>query len=612
MAKILGISGLYHDSASALVVDGEIVAAAQEERFSRIKHDSAFPNCAAGYCMGMINDDSQLDAVVYYEDPILSFDRVIKNLIETAPASQEIWADTAKSQLGVKLRIEEELRKCFPHDVGDIFFCDHHLSHAASAFYPSPFNDAAFVVTDGVGEWATTSIGYGKDTNLTITEQVCYPHSLGLFYSAFTYHCGLKVNSGEYKLMGMAPYGEPNRVNDILDNMIDLRDDGSFRLNMDYFGFMTSGVTTNNAFEELLGCQRLTPDGKISKKYIDIAASAQIVIEEAIKRIARRALKGTGSSRLCMAGGVALNCVVNGKLLRDLPNLEELWIQPASGDAGGALGAALYLAHSYYKEKRHSFVGKSDGQKGSLLGPSFDNVAVEKALLEHGLRYEHIESDDEFNVAIAQGLSSGKIVGRFDGPMEFGPRALGNRSIIADPRRDDGQSYINIRIKFRESWRPFAPVILAEKVNQYFDIRGESPYMLIVGAVLESHRLPIDMQSMDSTNYNMLEMLNKKRSDIPSVTHIDYSARVQTIDAARNPRFYRLLSAFDALTGCPVLINTSFNVRGEPIVCTPEDAIKCFLNTGIDILIMNNFIVKKVDQVEELKNMEGGTVYEPD
>lgn len=610
MRAILGISGLYHDAAAALVVDGRIVAAAQEERFTRKKHDPAFPRNAIAYCLGQLPAGQGLDAVAFYEDPILSFDRVVKNAIQMAPASAATWDAAALSQLTRKIPVIDQLRDHLPASRKDnLFFVDHHLSHAASAFLPSPFEEAAIIVADGIGEWASTSIGRGRGTAVDLHKQIHYPHSLGLFYSAFTQYCGLKVNSGEYKLMGLAPYGEPRFRDIILDKMIDLREDGSYRLDMRYFGYAVSASAIGDAFEEVFGPRR-EPESDLTQRHMDIAASAQAVIDEAMIRLARHALAETGTRTLCLAGGVALNCVTNGKLLKALPELEGLWIQPASGDAGGALGCALHVAHGVAGHPRPG--GCRDGQSGSLLGPEYSAEEMAAALDATGLVYMRIDDAARRNAALADLLADGKIIGRFDGRMEFGPRALGNRSIIADARRPDGQTHINMRIKFRESWRPFAPLVLAEAVSDYFDLDGESPYMLVVANVREDLRLPVDWAAFRAGDVDMMKVLNQPRSPLPSITHVDYSARIQTVDTERSPDLHALMSAFRDKTGCPVLINTSFNVRGEPIVCSPQDAINCFINTGMDVLAIGPFIAVKAEQSGDIRAREGSMDFDLD
>jgi carbamoyltransferase len=614
MTSVIGVSALYHDSAAAAVRNGEIIAAAQEERFSRRKHDPRFPVAALDYCVCQLGGAARVDAVAFYEDPVLSLDRVLKNSIDFAPATEAIWPVVAASQLGQKINILEYLSQAIGSSVAEsIFIVDHHVSHAASAFYPSPFSHAAIVVVDGVGEWATTTIADGRGSDIAPLAQIHYPDSLGLLYSAFTYHCGLRVNSGEYKLMGLAPYGQPRFVNVIFDNLIDLREDGSFRLNLEYFGFLTSNVATNGEFEKLFGVPRRQPETMISRVYMDIAASIQAVIEEAMLRICRNALALTDNRHLCLAGGVALNCVANGKLLRSLPQLQGIWVQPAAGDAGGALGAALHVAQQYYGEGRYSNAGNGeDGQKGSLLGPDYSIEQIECALAQNGLVWHRVDDPVERTERIVDCLVDGMIVGRFDGRMEFGPRALGNRSILADARRPDAQAYINQRIKFRESWRPFAPVVLAERAADYFDLSHESPYMLLVADVHDEFRTTVDWSGFWSGDDDMLKVLNQQRSSLPGITHVDYSARVQTVDAKRNPGFHQLLHHFRERTGCPVLINTSFNVRGEPIVCSPDDAARCFTNTGIDLLAIGPFLVFKAEQSHDVRSKEGSILHEPD
>jgi carbamoyltransferase len=613
MRTIIGVSALYHDAAAAVVVGNRIVAAAQEERFSRRKHDPRFPEAALAYCLGAVGGSGNVDAIAFYEDPVLSFSRVVENAIELAPATEATWQAAVASQLGGKIDVMARLaRMVGPRPAANFFIVDHHMSHLASAFYPSPFDDAAVIVADGVGEWATTTIADGSGTTVTPLAQIHYPHSLGLFYSAFTYHCGLKVNSGEYKLMGLAPYGEPRFVQTILDHLIDLHSDGSFSLNTDYFGFLTSWVATSPQFEQLFGLKRREPETPLTIPYMDLAASAQAVLDEAMLRIAHHALAATGRRRLCLAGGVALNCVTNGKLLRRLPELAGIWIQPAAGDAGGALGAALHIAHHHFEIPRHGNVGHGDGQEGSLLGPAYSPDEIERALSTAGIAWHLIEDDNAHTARIARALADGLIVGRFEGRMEFGPRALGNRSILADARRSDGQSHINRRIKFRESWRPFAPVVLAERAGDYFNLTQESPYMLLVADVRDEHRTPVDWSDFRNGDGDMIKIVNQRRSTLPGITHVDYSARVQTVDEVRNPAFHRLLQSFFEITGCPVLINTSFNVRGEPIVCSPEDAVRCFLNTGIEVLAIGNYVAFKNEQSADLRAKEGSVQYEPD
>ena len=605
---ILGISALYHDSAVAAVRGAEIVAAAQEERFTRVRHDARFPAQALDYCRRTLGD---VDAVAYYEDPVLAFDRNLKNTIDLAPATEPLWPDVARSQLGRKLKVFETLRAQMGWD-REIFVVDHHVSHMASAFYPSPFPSAAILVVDGVGEWATTTIGYGEGKRIEALRQIQYPHSLGLFYSAFTYHCGFKVNSGEYKLMGLAPYGRPRFVDRILANLIDLKPDGSFALRIENFGFLTSRVATNEAFETVMGCARRAPETPLTPLYLDIAASAQAVLEMAMTALARAALRASDSEHLCLAGGVALNCVANARLLRDTPGLKRLFIQPAAGDAGGALGAALEVAHAHFGCERRLAPPTGDGQKGSLLGPEFTSAEIGRAIADAGLVARHVPEHDAFDGEVAKALADGRVVGRFEGRMEFGPRALGARSILADARRVEGQSDINLRIKFRESWRPFAPAVLAERARDYFDLDDESPYMLLVANLRADLRESPPVEESGGDAVDLMRLVNQKRSPVPAITHVDYSARVQTVDAGRFPRFHDLLRNFDALTGCAVLVNTSFNQRGEPIVCTPQDAIACFLNTGVDLLAIGDWLVDKREQPEWARRLEGSASYAPD
>ncbi len=612
-ATILGISALYHDSAAAVVRGSEILAAAQEERFSRRKHDPRFPTNAMQYCLEVAGGSGAIDAVAFYEDPVLSLDRVLKSSIEMGPAAETIWPGAAISQLGRKINVVGELtRDLGPVAAENVFFVDHHMSHAASAFYPSPFDQAAIVTVDGVGEWASTTIARGDGGDITPLAEVRFPHSLGLLFSAFTYYCGFRVNSGEYKLMGLAPYGEPRHVQMILDRLIDLREDGSFRLNTEFFGYLTSDVATNPAFEQLMQGPRRSPEDRITAHYMDIAASAQAVIDEAMLRIARRAMALADSRNLCLAGGVALNCVATGRLLKALPQLQGIWVQPAAGDAGGALGAALQVAHSQFGAQRHPGIGRIDAQNGSLLGPEFAPSEIEAALSGAGLVWHHHPDPAEHDEIIANALAGGLIVGRFDGRMEYGPRSLGNRSILADPRRADGQRHINLRIKFRESWRPFAPIVLAEQADEYFDLGHESPYMLLVGQLREQHRRPVEWPDFRNGSASMNELLDQQRSSLPAITHVDYSARVQTLDSERNPAMHRLQSRFFALTGCPVLVNTSFNVRGEPIVCSPSDAIRCFINTGIDVLAIGSYVAFKIEQTAAVRAQEGKMEFEDD
>jgi carbamoyltransferase len=589
---VLGISAYYHDSAAALVRDGEIVAAAQEERFTRRKHDAAFPAEAVTYCLreaGLSAGD--IDYVVFYDKPLLKFDRLLETYIAYAPRGLRSFMHAIPLWLKTKLHLPREIQRALGGGVKRrLAFTLHHEAHAASAFFPSPFEDAAILTMDGVGEWMTASIGRGDGRTIDLLRTQDFPHSLGLLYSAFTYFCGFKVNSGEYKLMGLAPYGKPRFADLIRERLIDLKSDGSFRLDMRYFGFADGLRMTNRAFEKLFGGPPRLPEDIITEREMDLAASIQQVTEEIVLGMARTAREITGSPRLCMAGGVALNCVANGAILRERI-FEEVWVQPASGDAGGALGAALFVAHQLLEapRQRHRF----DAMKGALLGPQFGDESIAAALEEAGLEGERFASEEEFLASVAGELADGKVVGWFHGRMEFGPRALGARSILGDPRAPSMQAQMNLRIKFRESFRPFAPAVLAEDCADYFNLQHSSPYMLLVADVKEARRAPPGIAGLASEQSpNLLERVNVVRSDIPAVTHVDYSARVQTVDE-RHSALHKLLRAFKTETGCPVLINTSFNVRGEPIVCTPGDAIRCFLATDMDLLAIGSFIVRR-------------------
>ncbi|MDR0605720.1 MAG: carbamoyltransferase [Bacteroidales bacterium] len=595
--KILGISALYHDSAAALCIDGEIAAAAQEERFTRIKHDLSFPKNAIAYCLKEAGTKAiHLDAVVYYDNPLLTMDRFINNILGLQYGNETILGISFDSLFKKKLWVRKlayDCLGCLGKD--DLFLVTrHHIAHAASAFYPSPFKNAAIVTTDGVGEWATTAIGIGDDKNIRLIKEIHYPHSLGLLYSAFTYFCGFKVNSGDYKLMGLAPYGRPVYKNKIRENIIDIKGDGSFRLNMDYFDFHRNTVMTNDKFENLFGGLPRSPETEIKKREMDLAASVQSVLEDALDLLACHAKKITNSKNLVLAGGVALNCVANGKIYKK-GYFDNIWIQPAAGDAGGALGSALYATHTYFDMPRKT--GSRDSQKGSYLGPSFPNDEIRDCLLGARAVFHYHEKKKNLYKIAAKHIANGKIIGFFNGRMEFGPRALGARSILADPRNPETQSRLNLKIKFRESFRPFAPSVLMEKSSDYFDLDRESPYMLLVANVRKERQKPFDLsQYTDKESIDMLPIVNQIRSDIPAVTHVDYSARVQTVNKEDSPDYYDLISAFDALTGCPVIVNTSFNVRGEPIVCSPQDAYLCFMRTDMDVLIMENYRLLKEEQ----------------
>jgi carbamoyltransferase len=598
--RILGISAFYHDSAAALIDNGRVVAAAQEERFTRKKHDAAFPDNAIGYCLaeaGVRADE--LDHVVFYDKPFLKFERLLETYIALAPRgfrsfkmSIPLWLREKLFQKGL---LRDELGK-FSEDFDNsrLLFCEHHLSHAASAFYPSPFEHAAVLTMDGVGEWATTSAAVGNGNRLEIFQEIHFPHSLGLLYSAATYYTGFKVNSGEYKVMGLAPYGEPKYAKLILDNLVDLKPDGSFRLDMSYFDYCTGFTMTNDRFAELFGQPVRSPDQLLTAFHMDVAASIQSVLDEAVLRMTRSLARQTGSRNLCLAGGVALNCVANGKVLRD-GRFENIWIQPAAGDAGGAVGAAL-AAYHLFKERPRETNG-ADGMSGAFLGPSFPQTEIERRLTAAGASFA-VLGEDEMIETTAQALSGQKAVGWFQGRMEFGPRSLGARSILGDPRSPGMQKNLNLKVKYRESFRPFAPAVLREDVAEWFDHASDSPYMLIVADVREDRRR--QMTAEEQALFG-IEKLNVARSEIPAVTHVDYSARIQTVHANTNPLFHLLLTRFKEMTGCPVLVNTSFNVRGEPIVCTPEDAFRCFMGSDLDLLVAGNCILHKTHQDRTLK-----------
>ena len=594
MTAILGISAYYHDSAAALVVDGRIVAAAQEERFTRKKHDSNFPIKAIESCLeigGLKAGD--LDWVGFYEKPLLKFDRLMETYLAYAPRGFTSFRKAIPQWLRTKLFLPREMRRALGGAYRRRFvFAQHHESHAASAFFPSPFEEAAILTIDGVGEWATATIGLGKGNRIELLRSLPFPHSLGLLYSAFTYYCGFRVNSGEYKLMGLAPYGTPIYADTIRTRLIDLKSDGSFRMDPAYFRYSHGLTMTSPKFHALFGGPPRKPESRLGTREMDLAASIQVVTEEIMDRMARHAHELTGSKRLCLAGGVALNCVANGRLLRDGP-FDEVWIQPSAGDAGGALGVALWMHHQMLGGERH--VERSDSQRGSLLGPEFSDGAIEKFLRSVEAPYERCDSDETLCEAVADRLARGQVVGWFQGRMEYGPRALGARSILGDPRRADMQTTMNLKIKFRESFRPFAPSVLREDASAYFEMpkEAESPYMLLVAQVHPDHRVDVPG---GAGLLEGIDRLNIPRSDIPAVTHVDSSARVQTVDADRNPLFTMLLREFAAKTGCPVLINTSFNVRGEPIVGSPADAYRCFLATDIDCLAIGRFLLQKSEQ----------------
>lgn len=599
MTSILGISAFYHDSAAALVIDGNIVAAAQEERFTRKKHDEAFPTHAIEYCLNQAGlKASDLDFVAFYDKPLLKFERLLETYVACAPAGIRSFAKAMPVWVGEKLWMNSVMRKGLGGKYKRRFvYCEHHESHAASAFFPSPFDEAAILTIDGVGEWATTTLGVGRGNRIELSRQISFPHSLGLLYSAFTYFCGFRVNSGEYKLMGLAPYGEPRFRDLILEKLIDLRPDGSFRLNMDYFGF-THGLTMTNArFAHLFGGPPRRPESELTQREMDLAASIQAVTEEAMMRLARSVRASTGMRHLCLAGGVALNCVANGKILSE-GIFDDVWIQPAAGDAGGALGVALLLWHQLLGHQRTANPG--DAQAGSFLGPDITDADVEALMARDGARATRLD-DAELTRRLADLLEQEKVIGLCRGRMEFGPRALGHRSIIGDARSTAMQEVMNLKIKFRESFRPFAPIVLHERAHQWFDMRPgqHSPYMLLVADILTDKRLAGDHDS-DATpasdQARGLARLKKRRSVIPAVTHVDYSARVQTVDSTRHPFLHGLLTEFDRRTGVPVLVNTSFNVRGEPVVCTAADAYRCFMATNMDALVLGNHLLLKDEQ----------------
>jgi carbamoyltransferase len=598
--RILGISAFYHDSAAALIDDGRIVAAAQEERFTRRKHDASFPHNAIAYCLaeaGVAVDS--LDHVVFYDKPFLKFERLLETYIALAPSgfrsfsmSIPLWL---REKLFQKKLLRDELKKFSDDfDKDRLLFCEHHLSHAASAFYPSPYDSAAVLTMDGVGEWATTSAAMGDGNRLEIFQEIHFPHSLGLLYSALTYYTGFKVNSGEYKVMGLAPYGEPKYAKLILDNLIDLKPDGSFRLDMSYFDYCTGFTMTNDRFAKLFGEPVRGPDQLLTPFHMDVAASLQAVLDEAMLRMTRNLAGQTGSRNLCLAGGVALNCVANGKVLRD-GSFENIWIQPAAGDAGGAVGSALAAFHLFEGQPRKT--NGADGMSGAYLGPSFAQAEIEQRMTTAGAKFA-VLGEDEMVEATAQALAGQKAVGWFQGRMEFGPRSLGARSILGDPRSPAMQKNLNLKVKYRESFRPFAPAVLREDVSEWFEHGADSPYMLIVADVREDKRRRMTAEEQALFG---IDKLNVSRSEIPAVTHIDYSARIQTVHSDTNPLFHKLLGRFKALTGCPILVNTSFNVRGEPIVCTPEDAFRCFMGNELDMLVVGNCVLRKVEQDPALK-----------
>ena len=602
MSSILGISAFYHDSAAAIVVDGKIIAAAQEERFSRKKHDSRYPFNAVNYVLEASNLKlNKIDYIVFFEKPFLKFERLIETYVAFAPKgfksfcmSMPIWL---REKLFQKKFLFEKLKQHDDNfdDINKIYFSEHHYSHAASAFYPSPFKDAVILTLDGVGEWATTTIAIGNGNEIKMLKEIHFPHSIGLLYSAFTYFTGFKVNSGEYKVMGLAPYGQPKYKDIIMKELVDLKDDGSFRLNMKYFNYATGLTMINNKFEDLFGQKARNPHKDLLTQFhMDIASSIQNVTEEIVLKLTMSLSKEYKSRNLCLAGGVALNCVANGKILKN--NIfENMWIQPAAGDAGGSLGAALAFWYKELGNKRNPS-SSDDEMRGSYLGPSFYDNQVENTLKSLNAKYTK-QNEENLISLIANELKNGKIIGWFQGRMEFGPRALGARSIIADPRSDKMQKKLNLKVKFRESFRPFAPSVLREDLNDWFELNSDSPYMLLVSDVKKNIQIPMTEKDQKLFGINKL---NIKRSSIPAVTHVDYSARIQTVHEKTNPKYYKLIKKFKEITNCPVLVNTSFNIRGEPIVCTIEDAFRCFMGTNLDILVCENFILHKKKQSEDL------------
>jgi len=597
MKAILGISAYYHDSAAALVVDGHIIAAAQEERFTRVKHDSRFPQNAVDYCLreaGLRPED--LDHVVFYEKPYLKFERLLETYLSVAPSGFRSFRMAMPLWIHEKLRLPGQMGQSLGGRYAKPFvFPEHHESHAASAFFPSPFEEAAIVTLDGVGEWATATLGHGRGNRIALSHEMRFPHSLGLLYSAFTYFCGFRVNSGEYKLMGLAPFGEPRHAELIVDRLMDLREDGSFRLDLSYFDYCAGLTMTSRKFDRLFGGPPRGPDSPITQRECDLAASIQKVTETVMLRTVAQAHRLTGSRNLCLAGGVALNCVGNGRILRESP-FENLWIQPASGDAGGALGAALFVWYQLLENERRPET--HDSQKGSLLGPACAAGETEAMLKGKRAVYRHFEGGRGLCAEVARLVADGRVIGWVQGRMEFGPRALGARSILGDARNREMQRLMNLKIKFRESFRPFAPIVLSDRAHEYFELKPgvESPYMLLVASVREDKRRARDPGALRPSG---LGRINEARSVVPAVTHVDGSARIQTVDRERSARLTELLEAFDGLTGCPVMINTSFNIRGEPIVCTAEDAYRCFMTTHIDVLVIDDFLLLKEEQPEE-------------
>jgi carbamoyltransferase len=611
---ILGISAFYHDAAAALVRDGAIVAAAQEERFTRKKHDPRFPVNAINYCLEQaFIDAADLDAIVFYDNPLATLDRQVENALAAGKSGRAQFIAAGRQMLGDKVWVEQHVKNAIGTvgKAGRVLFTEHHMAHAASAFYPSPFDSAAILTIDGVGEWATTSLGAGQGSQVKLFSEINYPHSLGLLYSAITYFCGFKVNSGEYKLMGLAPYGEPRFYEAMKRHLIDIRSDGSYRLDTGYFGYLDAMVMTNERFAGLFGGAPRQPESPITRREMDMAASIQKLTEEIVLKTAAHLRSITCENKLVMAGGVALNCVANGKLVAE-KIFDEVWIQPAAGDAGGALGAALLASHVLFDQPRVVSERGRDAQQGSYLGPAYSSAEICAFLERHKYPYVRVADRDERLGIVAKALAEGKIVGWFAGRMEFGPRSLGARSILGDPRSATTQATMNLKIKYRESFRPFAPSVLRERCADYFGLYCESPYMLLVAPVNPERRLPMDMAQFRNGDDDMRAVINQPRSDIPAVTHVDYSARVQTVDIETNPLYHALISAFDALTGCPMLVNTSFNVRGEPIVCSPQDAYRCFMRTEMDLLVLEDVLVWRSEQPPAQDNEDWRSSYELD
>lgn len=603
---ILGISAYYHDSAACLIKDGEIIAAAQEERFTRKKHDHNFPKEAVNFCLNFAGiKSSQIDYVAFYDKPFLKFERLLETYLTYAPVGISSFIKAIPLWINQKLWMKEIIKKELNYE-GIVLFPEHHESHAASAFFASSYKEAAFLTIDGVGEWTTTSFGTGVDNKINILADIKYPHSIGLLYSAFTYYTGFKVNSGEYKVMGLAPYGEPKYVDLIMNELIDLKDDGSFKMNMKYFNYNAGLTMTNNNFHKLFGGEPRKPESKLTQREMDLARSVQDVTEEVMLRMAKHIKKETGMKYLSLAGGVALNCVANGKILRE--NIfDDIWIQPAAGDAGGALGAALYVWYQYLDNERTAD-NKNDFQKGSYLGPEFNNTEIEDYLKQNKIEYKKVDDEELVNIT-ADLLAEEKVLGWFQGRMEFGPRALGARSIIGDARSSKMQSVMNLKIKFRESFRPFAPSILEEKISEYFEIDRPSPYMLLVADVKKERQ---KLMTEEQKKLFGIDKLNILRSDIPAITHIDYSARIQSVSKETNPLYHKMISKFDEKYGSAVIVNTSFNVRGEPIVCEPEHAYRCFMRTDMDYLIMGNYIIDKTKQTPLKEDIDWRKEFELD